>query len=394
VSLRLTVQRTQHTTEKDMDPSKKPRTPVRRRCVSDDRQMIELVAYRTWGDGGWRSVRDVMKDLKQLGHDISVGGVVSCVKAAVDTGMVTVVPNLEHELADVSRLELLLQGTFKAQGIKRVRLVPGHPEMLKDVERDRLRQIHTEVTHKLARRAAEYAYELLADAARAERERPFRIGVAWGRTLHAFAQQLLASPPRTLPDDVKVYPIVGITDAEQALPVEANGIASIVARAVRGVSAQLQCPAIVRSDQYELATGLDQVQRTLSVIREKLDLVFTGMGPIEYAQGASDITISPDPDFNEKLFESAKGASGEMCFWCFREDGRAVTGLPYRSIGLELDGLRRIASDANGRRVVLITGGDKRRIPPLKAAIRGRLVSDIVTDTITARALLGEIASS
>lgn len=377
-----------------MAKGKEPRNPTRGRCVSDDIALIELVAYRTWGDGGWRSVRDVREDLEQLGYEISVGGVSSCLKAAVRKGLVTVVPNLAHELAEVSRLQILLQGTFASQGIKRVRLVPGHPEMLKDLERDRLRQIHTEVTHKLARCAAEHAFDLLHDAARHPRGRPYRIGVAWGRTLHAFAQQLVAAAPRMLPDDVKVYPIVGITDAEQALPIEANGIASIVARAVRGVSGQLQCPAIVRSDQYELATGLDQVQRMLGVIRDQLDLVFTGMGPIEYAQGASDITISPDPAFNEELFRSAKGASGEMCFWCFREDGEAVTGLTYRSIGLELDGLRRIAADANGRRVVLITGGDKRRIPPLKAAIRGRLVSDIVTDTITARALLGEISAA
>jgi DNA-binding transcriptional regulator LsrR (DeoR family) len=49
-----------------------------------------------------------------------------------------------------------------------------------------------------------------------------------------------------------------------------------------------------------------------------------------------------------------------------------------------------MAADPRGRRVVLITGGDARRIAPLLAAIRGRLVTDLITDTVTARVLIGE----
>ena len=63
---------------------------------------------------------------------------------------------------------------------------------------------------------------------------------------------------------------------------------------------------------------------------------------------------------------------------------------PYRSVGLGLEGLKRIAGDGAGRQVVLVTGGDPRRIAPLDAALKGGFVSVVVTDTVTARVILSE----
>ena len=361
-----------------------------RRPVSDDPELVELVAYLTWGSGGWTPARDVVKELQQRGYpSVNVHGVLACQRAAVDRKLVIILHELPHERCDVLRLEGLLVERFKQYGIRRVCLVPGEPAMLQETDRDRRREIHARITLKLAERAARHAGELIAHRPAG----PYRIGVAWGRMMHAFAQRMLGRPPATSGNgNLKVYPIVGITDAEQSLPIEANGIASIVARALGGVSAQLQCPAIVRSDQYELATSLEPVQKMLRVIQTMLDIVFTGMGPIEHALDASDITITPDPTVNATLFEAARHrASGEICYWCFDQDGRPVEDLPYRSIGLGLDGLKTMAADPRGRRVVLITGGDVRRIAPLLAAIRGSLVTDLITDTVTARVLIGEL---
>jgi len=357
--------------------------------------LVERVAHLTFANGEWRSARDVRDALQTLYPDLDIGiqGILSCQRAALENGVLVVLLNLDHERAEVFRLEPMMRQRFGHCGIRQVFLVPGDPRMLDELERDDLRPIHAQTTLKIAHRAAGHVYDLVGQAAARKGEGPLRIGVAWGRMLHAFAQELLALTPPTRPPNTKVYPIVGITDAEQVLPLEANGIASIVARALGGVSAQLQCPAIVSSRQYGQATDLDPVQRMLQVIREQLDLVITGMGPIRDAQKADDITISPDPAMNAELFGGAhrRGASGEICYWCFDAAGKDVVGLPYCSIGLGLDGMRRITASANGRRVLLLTGGDKRRIAPLRAALEGKLVSDLITDTITARVLLGEI---
>ena len=48
-------------------------------------------------------------------------------------------------------------------------------------------------------------------------------------------------------------------------------------------------------------------------------------------------------------------------------------------------------SGPDGRReVILIAGGDRRRIVPIKVALSAGLVSWLVTDTVTAKSLLDE----
>src|SRR5262249_43477995 len=152
----------------------------------------------------------------------------------------------------------------------------------------------------------------------------------------------------------------------------------------------LPCPAIIMREEEAIINN-SQVQAALAAIGE-LRLVLTGLGPIEGALDVGDIMLSPNPEQNSKLFRSAleAGACGEVCCWWFDREGREVQ-TPYRSVGLGLKGLKRIAGAASGRQVVLLAGGDPRRIVPLEAALKGGFVSTVVTDTITARVLLGEL---
>lgn len=80
-----------------------------------------------------------------------------------------------------------------------------------------------------------------------------------------------------------------------------------------------------------------------------------------------------------------------MCYWLFDRHGRKVE-TRYKSIGLGFDGLKQIAADPK-REVILICGGDKRRLEPLRVALRAGLASVLVSDTVTARFLLGEGAA-
>jgi hypothetical protein len=59
---------------------------------------------------------------------------------------------------------------------------------------------------------------------------------------------------------------------------------------------------------------------------------------------------------------------------------------PYRAVGLGFEGLQEIARDPE-RQVVLICGGDKRRFAPLRAALKVRLASVLVSDVWTVRYL-------
>jgi len=262
--------------------------------------------------------------------------------------------------------------------------------MLKPLPLEHLKDIGRAVTLLLAQKAAEYVRGVLTGAASTAGE--YRIGVAWGRTMHHFARAMASLPPGPRPARLKVYPIVGIVQAAQTLPLQANMIASDLASTLGAEAEQLPCPAIVTSEEEEVIVKHHQVQAALAAL-EDLRLVLTGLGPIEGALDAGDIMLSPDPGENAKLFRNARAvkATGEICGWCFDRSGNEVR-TPYRSVGLGIPGLKRIATDEDrkGRRVVIVAGGDKRRILPLLAALEGGYASTLVTDTVTARVLFGE----
>ena len=103
-----------------------------------DAALVERIAYFTFANGAWSSARDVRRALKELYPDLDIGiqGVLSCQRAAVDTGVVTVSLHLDHERAEAFRLEPMMRQRFGRCGIRQVSLVPGDPHMLDELERE------------------------------------------------------------------------------------------------------------------------------------------------------------------------------------------------------------------------------------------------------------------
>lgn len=353
---------------------------------------MELIAQLTFfhqGKPSWRGGRDVRTDLIALGHSVSLQKILACQKKAREEGRLSLIYNIPFERMEVLRLEREFQDRFRIKAL----LIPGRPEMLGPLPLEHLRAINCELTPALAKRAAEYVRQVLEAAAKAPNaQEEYRIGVAWGRTMLRLAEAMGALPPGPRPANVKVYPIVGIVQAAQSLPLQANQIASQIAGALHAESDQIPCPAIMTRAE-EAIVNHHQVRAALAAL-EGLRLVLTGLGPIEGAQEAGDIMLSPDSAENAKLFSCARdaGACGEICGWCFDRHGKEVA-TPYRSVGLGIPRLQRIAAGANafGQQVIIVAGGDKRRIVPLRAAIEGRYASVVVTDTVTARVLLQEL---
>jgi DNA-binding transcriptional regulator LsrR (DeoR family) len=361
------------------------------RGVCRRRDIVELVleySYFHQGKPSFRSAHDVADDLQALGYDITVAGVLACRIKAFKDGLLTVLLNRRHELSEVTRLEAMLQERF---GIKAL-LVAGEYEMLDPLPRERLQNIHASVNFKLADRAAAYLTQVLAAAAAAGRT-DYGVGIASGQTMRLLAQRIMSTEPGPRPRGLKFDAIVGIPHASQCLPAQSNVIASSLGSFFKAASGQVPCPAIVSKEDYEATVKHPQVRAALDEIAN-VDLVFTSMGPIQNAGNARDITFSTDPKENALLFASARaaGAECEICGWAIGSDGRAVD-TPYRSVGLGLERLAWIARDEDqtGRQVVLIAGGDRRRLAGLRAALAGGYVSVLLTDTVSARVLLGEI---
>ena len=184
--------------------------------------------------------------------------------------------------------------------------------------------------------------------------------------------------------------MVGVTSGLKSESVEAHVVAMNFAKALGGKWGHLPAPAFLPVEQAEEVINLRPVRRTLTRI-ESADVVVTSMGPIPENVDASEITITTEPKMNEKLFELARaaGAIGEICYGLFDRHGKQVK-TTHKGLGLGFEGLRAIAQDPEGE-VVLICGGDRLRFEPLRVALEAKLASVLVSDTVTARYLVGEL---
>jgi DNA-binding transcriptional regulator LsrR (DeoR family) len=302
-------------------------------------------------------------------------------RLAYDAGMFRVTICLPDELVQLIELEEALKHKF---GLREVRLVAGRPEILVEKDAEKLRYLHESVTQALADCAAAYLNEIVR-----EREGRLCLGVAFGRTLHAIAQALLQTRGLFLARSMEVVPVVGITASKDLKGFEGNVIAIEIARAFRASSSQLPAPAFLLGLSVDRKTMCQNRQIRAAVERaETVDVVLTGMGPAsQIGDPDAEMGLSNDTAMSAEIgAASPPGAIGDLCGAFFDRDGKEVRG-SHEVMGLNLDGFRRIARSPK-REVVLVTGGDRRRIAPLRVALRTGLASVVITDTATAKALL------
>ncbi len=317
---------------------------------------------------------------------VNIQAVNTLMAAAFEKGVLSIQYNLPRETRDLVRLENAVRDKYRLQ---KVLLVPGLPDVLEPLDVKQRRNVQTHVIRAMAHRVAEYLDSVLMKASR-QRD-SLTLGVAWGRTMWMIAQELCAQPRALRFPGLEAVPIVGITCESLREPTEANIIAMRFAEAYGGQSSQLACPAFVpHADVWAIKQHLEQVRRMLNKL-PTCEIVITSMGPIpDDDNAAQEITISSDPKLNGELFKGARtwNAVGEICYWLFdKQGGEVQTG--HTAIGLGFSGLQKIAADPN-RQVVLVAGGDQRRFVPLRAALRARLASVLVSDTVTARFLVGD----
>jgi deoxyribonucleoside regulator len=373
--------RGKHGVVRAVEPVITPERSKRRRGIAKHRDIMERVVLEKYpARFKRRSDREVARNL-----GISPQAVSSILAAAYRDEIVTPLIVLPPEKREVARLESAVGARF---GLQQVLLVPGLPAILEPLSAEEHRNVHTRVLRAMARRVVEHLDGLLAKALRSGR--PYMLGVAWGRTMHLIAQQLRTTARDICFPGLEVVPIVGITGESLTEPTEANVIAMRFAEAYGGKSSQLACPAFVPQEDVWLIQQLAQVRRMLKRV-PTVDAVITSMGPIpDDDEAAQKIRIASDPLLNPELVKAARigNAIGEICYSLFDEQGQEVR-TAHTAIGLEFAQLRRIAADPK-RQVILVAGGDRRRFAALRAALRARLASVLVSDTVTARYLVGE----
>ena len=201
-----------------------------------------------------------------------------------------------------------------------------------------------------------------------------QVGIGWGRTLHAVVEALGAERRA----EVQVFPLIG--GVGQISPsFQVNDLARRLAESFGGTWQPFYVPAFVR--EPAAMEGLWRLTDVESVIQtwSKLDVALVGIG--HFALHRQSSMLFADYMADDALQELERcGAVGDLCgrFFdihgqqCFRESG---------VIGISLEQLRALDH------VIGVAGGEE-KVSAILGALRGECLNVLVTDTVTAEAVL------
>jgi DNA-binding transcriptional regulator LsrR (DeoR family) len=202
-----------------------------------------------------------------------------------------------------------------------------------------------------------------------------RIGMGWSTTVSRMAPYMRSPKKRYT---VTVCELAGTMIGET----NPYTISWLVAQRLNARLETLPVPVLVANDETRQALLQEpRVRQSLEEVK-RCDIAYVGLGNI-----AADTTLvrigllSQDDIYHIEQ----QGAVGEILMRYYDEEGRHIPS-PWESriISLDWDSIRQIPH------VVVIAAG-KHKINAITAALRGGLCHSLVTDTDTARAVLGQL---
>jgi len=206
------------------------------------------------------------------------------------------------------------------------------------------------------------------------REQPVVMAIGTGRTLKAAIDHL---PPLSC----KQHRVVSLTGniGPDGSAAYYNVIFSM-AEAVDARHFPMPLPVFVASpEEREMLHGLAMIRSTLA-LAAAADVAFVGIGEMD---DAAPLYLDHFLTAGELEAARADGAVGEICGWIFDRDGRLLRGgAAERTASAPIPG--------RDRATVMALAKGRRKLPALRAALRGGLVNGLVTDEATAEALLAE----
>jgi deoxyribonucleoside regulator len=202
------------------------------------------------------------------------------------------------------------------------------------------------------------------------------VGIGWGRTLFEAINLLHEGGVRR----IHVVPLIGgLGDISPFFQV--NELTRRLAEAFSGTYHQLYAPAFLQDSQL-----LDRLLKTPEISQvmdlwTHLNMAVIGIGHVGFQEISSMFFADHiKPDTLAQL--ETKGAVGDICGRFYNLEGKQVhpaTGV----LGIDLNTLRTVPD------VIAIAGGSE-KVKAVLGALRGGYISTLITDSITARAVLAE----
>lgn len=269
----------------------------------------------------------------------------------------------------------------KAEGIVRIEINdPGEGAlMLTEKLRDKfgLRRavvVHTPtyeediVKKYIGQAAGEYLSEIVKDGD--------TIGASWGSTMYQVALHLKT---RTLKNSFVVQLNGGVSDAD--VKISPSEIVHRFGLAFHVAPYFMYLPAIVDHTLVKQAMMTDRhIRRVMDLGRNANIAVFTAGAP------TPDSVLVNSNYFREEELETIRTiGAGDICSRYFDENGNVcLPDLDERTIGIELSELR------EKEHSILVAGGAS-KVNAIFGALRGKYGNTLITDQITAKALLHKL---
>lgn len=203
-----------------------------------------------------------------------------------------------------------------------------------------------------------------------------KVAISWGRSLQAMVNELEEDQR----PDVTLIPLMG---GMTATPSSLNGETLIrsLAGKLKAEFQVLHAPTIVQSPDVKLALMQEPSVKSVIDAAKTADVAFVGIGAKDatsssYILQAAGLNTAEFPDFFNRL-------AGDVAGRFYDFDGKVIdTRLESRTVGIDLADLRKI------KRVVGVAAGEDKTLGIL-AALRGKLISELVTSSSCALRLLG-----
>lgn len=263
----------------------------------------------------------------------------------------------------------------------------------RDIRRNREYELELEKRFRLARcivvdssgrtpegpihEAGELAVEILADVLTNEST----VALGWGNGVRATVNALR-------PGRVAARRVVQMFGGLRAAPVDimSGELVTEAARALGAIEDRLHAPWIVETP--ELARALLEQTDVAATLKRAAgaDVALAGIGAMR--SSSSSLIFNSRYLESEELEEiDASGAVGDLCGRLFDSEGRACrASVMGRVIGLDLDEIRRIP-------MVIGVATGRQKVAAIRAALRGGLLSAMVTDSEAAQAILATEAT-
>lgn len=201
------------------------------------------------------------------------------------------------------------------------------------------------------------------------------IGVTWGTTLQAMVDSMQPKPF----DDVHVVQALGGVGPPEA-KAHATDISRRLSQLLNAKLTLLPAPGIIGSvEAKEILLNDPQVRNALNLF-PKINSLFVGIGSIKTNPVLNTTNAEMSDSISQEIFES--GAVGDISLHFFDPQGNEVdTVLKDLIIGVSLEQMGNIDN------VVGIAGGPN-KIKVIHAALSGKKINVLISDSITAQKLL------